>query len=135
MVRSLRFAALLVVAGCTSSADHVSSTSQPLVTGDKLVIRQIYGGGGNQGATLKQDFIELFNAGATTLSLRGLSLQYTAANGATVFARDASNITILPDVPLAPGQSYLVAGDQGTNAMATVELPAPYLIDSTPFKL
>ncbi len=30
-----------------------------------VVISQVYGGGGNSGATLKNDFIELFNAGAS----------------------------------------------------------------------
>jgi hypothetical protein len=29
-----------------------------------IVISQIYGGGGNSGATLKNDFIELFNTSA-----------------------------------------------------------------------
>ena len=29
-----------------------------------VVISQVYGGGGNSGATLKNDFIELFNRGA-----------------------------------------------------------------------
>ncbi|MGI9066076.1 MAG: hypothetical protein ACR2HX_06695 [Pyrinomonadaceae bacterium] len=28
-----------------------------------IVISQVYGGGGNSGATLKNDFIELFNRG------------------------------------------------------------------------
>ena len=34
-----------------------------------VVISQVYGGGGNAGATLKNDFIELFNRGTSSVSL------------------------------------------------------------------
>ncbi|MCB9105561.1 MAG: hypothetical protein H6633_15180 [Anaerolineales bacterium] len=34
-----------------------------------LVISQVYGGGGNSGATYTNDFIELFNRGASPLTL------------------------------------------------------------------
>jgi len=40
-----------------------------------VVISQVYGGGGNSGATLKSDFIELFNFGSTSVNLSGWSLQ------------------------------------------------------------
>src|SRR5258708_8607049 len=36
-----------------------------------LVISQLFGGGGNSGATLKSDFIELFNLGTTMIHLSG----------------------------------------------------------------
>ena len=32
-----------------------------------VTISQVYGGGGNSGATYKNDFIELYNAGTTTV--------------------------------------------------------------------
>jgi hypothetical protein len=34
----------------------------------QLRISQVYGGGGNAGATLRNDFIEVFNAGAAPAS-------------------------------------------------------------------
>lgn len=36
-----------------------------------VVISQVYGGGGNSGAAIKSDFIELFNRGNSTVSLNG----------------------------------------------------------------
>ena len=36
-----------------------------------IVISQVYGGGGNAGALYKNDFIELFNRGASPVSIAG----------------------------------------------------------------
>jgi endonuclease G len=44
-----------------------------------VVISQIYGGGGNSGATYLNDFVELYNRGAGTVDLTGWSLQYSPA--------------------------------------------------------
>ena len=45
----------------------------------QVVISQIYGGGGNAGATFRNDFVELFNRGAQTVNINGWSVQYSAA--------------------------------------------------------
>lgn len=47
----------------------------------QVVISQVYGGGGNSGATYKQKYIELYNQGDTVVDLDGTSLQYAAAAG------------------------------------------------------
>src|SRR5580765_7478679 len=73
-----------------------------------VVISQIYGGGGNAGATLTNDFIELFNRGAAPVSVNGWSVQYAAAAG-TSWQR-----TNLPNITLAPGQYLLVQEAAGT---------------------
>src|SRR5512143_343161 len=76
-----------------------------------VVISQVYGGGGNSGATYKNDFIELYNAGSTAVSLSGWSVQYAATTGSS-WSR-----TGLTNVSLAPGQYYLIqesAGAGGT---------------------
>src|SRR3989304_934077 len=39
-----------------------------------IVISQVYGGGGNAGATYTHDFSELFNRGASPVSLAGWSV-------------------------------------------------------------
>lgn len=39
-----------------------------------IVISQVYGGGGNSGATYTNDFIELFNRGISPVSLAGWSV-------------------------------------------------------------
>jgi len=81
-----------------------------------VVISQVYGGGGNGGATLKNDFIELFNNGSAPVSLSGWSVQYASAAG-TTWA-----VTTLPALDLQPGQYLLVqqaAGTGGTTALPT----------------
>ena len=47
----------------------------------QVVISQVYGGGGNSGATLKNDFIEIFNVGTSTVDLSAYSVQYSSATG------------------------------------------------------
>src|SRR5262249_45412708 len=37
----------------------------------QVVISQVYGGGGNSGATYRNDFVELFNKGASPVALTG----------------------------------------------------------------
>lgn len=44
-----------------------------------LVISQIYGGGGNAGASYTHDFVELFNRGSGAVSVNGLSIQYASS--------------------------------------------------------
>jgi predicted extracellular nuclease len=46
-----------------------------------LVVSQVYGGGGNSGATLTNDFIEIYNRGAATVSVDGWSVQYASSAG------------------------------------------------------
>ena len=38
-----------------------------------IVISQVYGGGGDSGATINHDFIELFNPGTATVTIDGWS--------------------------------------------------------------
>ncbi len=48
-----------------------------------VMISQVYGGGGNSGATYSNDFVELHNSGAAAVSLAGWSVQYASASGTT----------------------------------------------------
>jgi len=83
------------------------------------VISQVYGGGGNSGATYTNDFIEIFNNGTTTQSLIGLSVQYSSATGAFT----SSNVTDLPNITLNPGQYFLIQEAAGPGGVAS--LPSP----------
>ena len=87
-----------------------TSTSQ-------VVISQVYGGGGNAGATYTNDFIEIFNRGTSSVSLNGWSVQYSSAAGTTWQKTDLTNVT------LAPGQYYLIL--EGIGAGGTTPLPIP----------
>src|SRR5207302_10986491 len=48
-----------------------------------LVVSQVYGAGGNSGATYQNDFIEIFNRGSSTVDfgITNDSLQYSACTG------------------------------------------------------
>ena len=47
-----------------------------------VVISAVYGGGGNSGATIKNDYIELRNLTGNPISVDGWSVQYAMAAGA-----------------------------------------------------
>ncbi|HEX8946361.1 MAG TPA: lamin tail domain-containing protein, partial [Gemmatimonadaceae bacterium] len=93
------------------SAQHSLSVSTPSV-----VISQIYGGGGNSGATLKNDFIELFNPGSQPVSVTGWSVQYASSVGTTWQVTNLSGT-------IPAGGYYLVQEAQG--AGGTTPLPTP----------
>ena len=82
-----------------------------------VVISQVYGGGGNSGATFTHDFIELFNRGVTPVNLTGWSVQYQSAAGTGTW--QVTNLT----GTIAPGGYYLVQED--SNAAVGSPLPAP----------
>ena len=58
-------------------------------------IYEIYGGGGNSGATFEDDFIVLYNSSSVPVSMNGWSLQYAAAASSTWSKLDFPAITIL----------------------------------------
>ena len=109
--------ALSAIALATTSLVAQASTNG-------VVISQVYGGGGNTGATYTHDFIELFNGGNAPVNLNGWSVQYTSAAGTNNWQK-----TALGNVTLQPGQYYLVQEAQGTGG--TTPLPTPDLAVST----
>ena len=89
----------------------------------QVVISQVYGGGGNSNATYNRKYVELFNGGAASVALGGLTLQYASATGTGNFSVHAT----LPAVSLAPGQYYLIGLGSGANGAAlplTVDVSA-----------
>ena len=78
----------------------------------QVVISQVYGGGGNTGATLRHDFIELKNTTSSAQSVGGWSVQYASATGSTW------QVTALPAGTSIPAGAYLLvrqaAGTGGT---------------------
>jgi len=81
-----------------------------------IVISQVYGGGGNSGATLKNDFIELFNRGTSAVDVTGWSVQYASSTGSSWQKTTLTGT-------MQPGQYYLIQEAQGTGG--TVNLPTP----------
>lgn len=103
-----------------------------------VVISQVYGAGGNSGAALNADYIELFNRGTAPASLSGWSLQYASSTGTGNFGSSATLITELPAVTLQPGQYFLVKEASGaTGAAFTADYtdPTPIAMAATAGKV
>ena len=64
-----------------------------LAASPDLVVAQVYGGGGNSGATYQNDFVELFNRGGSAVDLTGWTVQYASASS-TSWAATALGGTI-----------------------------------------
>ena len=78
------------------------TVQQPPPPVDHLVISQLYGGGGNSGATLTHDYVEIYNPTGISFNLAGWSLQYASAAGTSWTNKQPLGGTI------APGEYFLV---------------------------
>jgi len=117
--RNMLAAAALALTAALLQA--VSVPSAQAVSTD-LVISQVYGGGGNTGATYRNDFIEIYNRGSETVAVEGWSVQYASAAGVTW-----ASTPLQGEIPA--GEHYLVQQAQGSGG--TTELPAPDATGST----
>jgi predicted extracellular nuclease len=114
---SKRGAALAIAASALAAAALSVALPASAAPSNTLVVNEVYGGGGNSGATLKNDFIELANRGSSAVSLSGWSVQYHSGGttgGWQVTALSGS---------IPAGGTYLVGEAQG--AGGTQDLPAP----------
>ena len=96
----------------TPSSDGPNSCPPPQPPSiSPILISQLYGGGGNSGATYQNDFVELFNRSGAPVDITGWSIQYTSGDGDSWdFGKQPLGGTI------GPGEYYLVAlGSGGTN--------------------
>jgi predicted extracellular nuclease len=109
-------AASVVLAGIAIPAVYAASAAPST----SAVIAEVYGGGGNSGATLTHDFVELANAsGSAAYDLAGHSVQYLPG---TPSATSKWSVTALAG-SLAPGGRHLVQEAAGSGG--TTVLPAP----------
>ena len=89
------------------AAQAVSST---------VVISEVYGGGGNSGATFTHDFIELYNPSPNPVNVSGWSVQYRSNAGTTA---QVTNLT----GTIPSGSRYLVR--EASQAAVGSPIPAP----------
>lgn len=82
-----------------------------------LTISQVYGGGGNSGATYTNDFVELHNVGSASINVSAMAVQSTSGTG-TAWA-----VTALGGAQVPAGGYYLVQLAQGSGG--TTPLPSP----------
>ncbi len=82
----------------------------------KVVINEVYGGGGNSGADYKNDFIELYNPASTAIDITGWSVQYASSTGTSWQVTPLSGT-------IQPNSYYLVQEAAGSGG--TLDLPTP----------
>ncbi|HKP18345.1 MAG TPA: lamin tail domain-containing protein [Gaiellaceae bacterium] len=102
-----------------------------LAVSPDLVISQVYGGGGNSGATYTNDFIELFNRGGAAVDVTGWSVQYASAAGTTWQVTNLSGL-------IGPGKHYLVqeaVGAGGTTPLPTADATGTIPMSATSGKV
>ncbi len=107
---------LFIVLAFAMSVLPIGSTPTAQASSEGVVISQVYGGGGNSGATYKNDFIELFNRGNTAISVTGWSVQYASSAGTSWTSTELSGT-------IQPGKYFLI--QQAAGAGGTVDLPTP----------
>jgi hypothetical protein len=103
--------------GPSTTCASIVSCTPPLV-----VISQIYGGGGNGGATYTNDYVELFNRGHTAVAIGGWTIQYASAAGTTW-----QTVAVPSNTTLQAGQYYLIQLASGGG----VGSPLPVTADAT----
>ncbi|WP_155298106.1 lamin tail domain-containing protein [Deinococcus kurensis] len=87
-----------------------------------LVISQLYGAGGNAGATLTTDYVELFNPTNNVISTAGMSLQYASPAGAFV-TNNTGQFYSLTTASIAPGRFLLIRMPIGANGGTVTATP------------
>ncbi|MGO1055559.1 endonuclease/exonuclease/phosphatase family protein [Crossiella sp. CA198] len=105
----------LLAASCVAAALPVGALAAPA---PDVLIAEVYGGGGNTGAVLTHDFIELANPATAPVELTGWSVQYLTATPSPASRWQATPLT----GSIAAGKRYLVA--QAKGAGGTTALPA-----------
>jgi len=83
--------------------------------GSSVAISQVYGGGGNSGATYQNDYIELYNRSGVTVDLSTWSIQYASSSGTSWSKANLSG-------SILPGHYYLISAAGGATGLA---LPTP----------
>jgi hypothetical protein len=103
-------ALLAALAGAAGSADAA------------LYISQIYGGGGATAAAplYSNDWVQLYNSGATDINLSGYSLQYAAATSTTTYS--SSNTHNLSGT-VGANSYFLIQEGRGTGLAGTATDP------------
>jgi uncharacterized protein len=115
---SLRFSILSALVLLFSTLCAFSQTG--------LVISQIYGGGGNSGASFSADFVEIYNPTSSPISTSGLSVQYASAAGNFTQALKLNTATI------QPGHYFLVQTTTPAASPVGASLPTPDTSSSSP---
>ncbi|MEE1617885.1 ExeM/NucH family extracellular endonuclease [Brachybacterium sp. J153] len=111
-------AAAALALGLSLAPSLTPAAQAAVVTPGAVQIQEVYGGGGNSGATYTHDFVELVNTSGADVDVTGWTLQYSSAAGS--FGVNNS-LTLTGTVPA--GGTFLIQLAQGSGG--TEALPAP----------
>ncbi|WP_326811782.1 lamin tail domain-containing protein [Streptomyces scopuliridis] len=116
--RRAKAIAVALPVGLAGSLIVLPFTAQATPSPD-AVISEVFGGGGNSGATLTNDFIELGNAGDGPFDLTGWSVQYLSGSPTSTSKWQVTEI----NGAIPAGGSYLIEEAKGSGG--DTALPAP----------
>lgn len=105
--------------GTATSTDPFTVTLPPVP--GQLVISQLYSAGGNNGATYRSDYVELFNRSTSSIGLSGYSIAYFSSSS-------GAGGTVSLTGSIDPGKYYLIQLASGSNGVA---LPTPDVTNTT----
>lgn len=95
--------------GAESVVKSLSGTATVPPTTPDVIITEVYGGGGNSGATYTNDFFELYNTTESSVEIGGWSIQYYSATGTS-----SPGIIVIPTGKFIPAKShFLIQGASG----------------------
>ncbi|MFJ9028650.1 lamin tail domain-containing protein [Streptomyces sp. NPDC102274] len=139
--RRAKAIAVALPVGLAGSLIALPFTAQATPSPD-AVISEVYGGGGNSGATLTNDFIELGNAGDGPFDLTGWSVQYLSGSPTSSSKWQVTEITgaipaggryLVEEAKGAGGDTPLPAADAtGTIAMSSSSGTVALVHSTTP---
>ncbi|HEY8619291.1 MAG TPA: lamin tail domain-containing protein [Dermatophilaceae bacterium] len=112
-------APVLAISGALFTAAPAQAVSA------NVVISEVYGGGGNSGATLTNDFVELYNRSDAAVDVSGWVVQYYSASNPPEAIGTATNTATLTG-SVAPHHTYLV--QMAAQGGGTTPLPTPDVI-------
>src|SRR3954451_12779074 len=104
-VMSVRPALSVAVALATAAVPlALASPSHAATDATKVVISEVYGGGGAAASTWSRDYVELYNPTDQAVDLSGTSVQYRSASGTA----NPSGVTALSGS--IPAKGYFLVG-------------------------
>jgi hypothetical protein len=113
-------------AGAQEVTFELNGVVRPHTPVPDVIIVEVYGGGGNTGATFNHKFVTLFNTTTENVDISGWSLQYLAA--ATIGQASANNTFVFPPNTIIAAEDYFLIQLRGGENGA--DLPTPNLIDN-----
>ncbi|HEY4288594.1 MAG TPA: choice-of-anchor J domain-containing protein [Puia sp.] len=107
----------VVLRSATADTQTVLLSGSVTAAAAKIVVNQLYGGGGNSGSVFSNDFIELFNDADTAVNLAGWSVQYNSAAGTGAWQ-------VTPLTSTIPPHGYFLV-QEAVGATLSTPLPTP----------